>query len=235
MKCSEVKNFFQPLLDNEIELAGKDEIKTHLDVCDLCRADFESLQTTQNLLKKQPQILPTMSFDNRVLQAFESRKNAKQETKKSWFAGLFAIPKPALAFALGLFALALGLTFLLGRLSVASSPQIVIQPPVNIESKQDEVKQQSVNPVKEEVARATPEIRTVTKIVQVPVVKEKIVERIVYLNKQNQNRGIENKNIKNPPTIAKNDNIASQFNLKNLQPVMNVTYQIIKKGENNED
>lgn len=235
MKCSEVKNFFQPLLDNEIELANKLEIKAHIDVCDLCRVDFETLQTTQKLLKKQPPILPTMSFDNRVLQAFENRKTAQQESKKSWFAGLFAIPKPALAFAVGLFALALGLTFLLGRMSVATTTQIVMQPTPNVENKQDEPLPQTVNPKKEEVAMATPEVRTVTKIVQVPVVKEKIVERIVYVTKPNQNKGIENIKIKNPPTIAQNDNIASQFNLKTLKPVMNVTYQIIKKGENNED
>lgn len=233
MKCSEVKNFFQPLLDNEIELANKLEIEAHLEVCELCRVDFETLQNTQKLLKKQPQILPTMSFDNRVLQAFETRKSEKLEPPKSWFAGLFAIPKPALGFAVTLFTLALGLTFLLGRMSVSSSPQIIAEKTANSESKQDEIKLSTVKPVKEEVI-STPEIKTVIKYVEVPVIKEKIVERIVYLNKPNQKKEIENINIKNPPTIEKNDKIASQFNLKDLQPVANVTYKIIRKGETNE-
>jgi hypothetical protein len=233
MKCFEVKNFFQPLLDNEIKLAEWHEIKTHLDVCNFCRADFEYLKTTQKLLKKQPQILPTISFDNQVLQNFENLQSAKQKSRKSWFTGLILIPKPALAF--GVFALALGLTFLLGRMSVTSLPQIIVkQQSANSELKKDEIKLPIVNSVKDEIT-ASPAIKTVIKYVEVPVVKEKIVERIVYLNKPDQKNRIENINIKNPSTIAKRGNIASQFNLKDLQPVADVTYKIIRKGENNNE
>ncbi|MEJ7862964.1 MAG: hypothetical protein WKF90_15145 [Pyrinomonadaceae bacterium] len=233
MKCSEVKNFFQPLLDNEIDLPEKHEIKTHLDICDFCRADFEYLKTTQKLLKKQPQILPKVSFDNQVLQDFENLQSAKQKSRKGGFTGLFSIPKPALAF--GVLTVALGLTFLLGRMSVTSSPQIIVkQQSANPELKKDEIKPPIVNSVKDKTA-ASPAIKTVIKYVEVPVVKEKIVERTVYLNKPNQKNRIENINIKNQSMIAKSGNITSQFNLKDLQPVANVTYKIIRKGENNDE
>ncbi|HRH45808.1 MAG TPA: hypothetical protein PKY82_29470, partial [Pyrinomonadaceae bacterium] len=115
----------------------------------------------------------------------------------------------------------------------SSPPQIIAGQPANSETKQDEIKLPTVNSVKEEIA-TTPEIKTTIKYVEVPIIKEKIVERIVYLNKPNQKKEIENINIKNPPTNAQNDNLASQFNLKDLQPVANVTYKIIRKGETNE-
>jgi hypothetical protein len=38
----------------------------------------------------------------------------------------------------------------------------------------------------------------------------------------------------NTPIEVKDEDIAKQFNLKDLQPVANVSYKIIRKGEDNE-
>lgn len=236
MKCFEIEKHIDLLLDEELDSLQKQELKAHLSVCDDCRAELNLRQKTQSLLKIQPSILPASDFDKRMMQVFEAKLKAKPEKEKSWFAAFFSIPKPAFAFGLILFAFGLGLAFLFGRFSVSSPPQIVATSPVNTNSepKKDEPKMPELNPKQEDLASDS-KTRTIIKYVQVFVVKEKIVERIVYVNKPNQKKGIENIDIKNPPTIAKTDNIASQFNLKDLQPVANVTYKIIRKGENNEN
>lgn len=238
MKCFEIEKHINLLLDEEINSLQKQELKAHLSLCKDCRAELELRQKTQSLLKIQPSVLPASDFDKRMMQAFEAKLKVKPQKDKSWFAAFFSIPKPAFAFAFILFAFGLALAFLFGRLSVSPTTQVVMTPPMpintSIEPKKDEPKTPEISPAKEETVSDF-KTRTVIKYVEVPVVKEKIVERIVYVNKPNQKKGIENINIKNPPTIAQNDNIASQFNLKDLKPMMNVTYQIIKKGENNED
>ena len=139
MKCIEIEKNIDLLLDDEANLLQKQEIKAHLEICNSCQTKFEVLQKTKGLLQQQPVILPSNSFDNRMLQAFENKLNSKPTPKESWFARLFSIPKPAFALMLALFAVGLGLAFLVGRLSVSSPSQLANSEP-KIENKQPENK-----------------------------------------------------------------------------------------------
>jgi hypothetical protein len=80
---------------------------------------------------------------------------------------------------------------------------------------------------------------TITKIVEVPVVREKIITRVVYLDRNKQN-GIQAKRInpKLPGNIALNNSIAengylTQINLEGFQPASEITTTVIK-GEGND-
>lgn len=230
MKCFESEKNIDLLLDDEAGEVEKQELKAHLMICEDCRSELQLRQQSQHLLKNQPPILPTSDFDKRMLAAFEDTLKAKKETQTSWFLSFFSISKPAFALAAVLVLFGLASAFLLGRMSVASPPQLNVS---NLEKTPEKVVV-TVKPtpeIKEVVVTKTQE-KIVTKYVNVPVVKEKVVEKIVYVNKPNQIKETKKQTLSIP---SKETYLAGKFNLKDLQPVANVTFQIIKKGENNED
>ena len=226
MKCFESEKNIDLLLDDEASELVKHELKAHLMICEDCRNELQLRQQSQHLLRNQPPILPTSDFDKRMLAAFEKKLQPKNE--KSWWAAFFLIPKPA--FALAIAFLGLALAFLLGRMSVASPPQLNV---ASVEKTPEKIVV-TVTPTPEirEVIVTKTQEKVVTKYINVPVVKEKVVEKIVYVNKPSKVKTLKKDNL---PIQSREEYLASRFNLKDLQPVANVTYQIIKKGENNED
>lgn len=232
MKCIEIEKNIDLLLDDEANLLQKQEIKTHLEICDSCQTKFEALQKTKALLKEQPAILPSNSFDNRMLQAFENKLNAKPTPKENWFAKFFAIPKPAFALMLALFAIGVGLAFLFGRMSVSSPQPIISNVAKNTEKEaKPNEKMVEISPP-EKIVNQT---KFITKYVEIPVVKEKVIEKIVYVNEPINIKPKTNKeDLVNETNKKERENIVNQVSLKDLQPVANVTYKIIRRGENNE-
>lgn len=226
MKCFETEKNIDLLLDDEANDLQKQELKAHLAICESCQAEVQIRQQTQILLKNQPPILPVEEFDKRMLAAFENKLQPKNE--KSWWSAFFLISKPAFALAVAVFGLALA--FLLGRMSVASPPNLNA---ANVEKTPEKIVI-TVTPTPEirEVVVTKTEEKIVTKYVNVPVVKEKVVEKLVYVEKPSKTKEPTNKTL---PTQNKENYLAEKFNLKDLQPVANVTFQIIKKGENNEE
>jgi hypothetical protein len=230
MKCFETEKNIDLLLDDEADELQKQELKAHLAICESCQNELQIRQQAQVLLKNQPPILPTTAFDKRMLEAFENTLQAKRKPQKSWFASLFTIPKPLLVSAVALFTLGIGFAFLVGRMSVASPPQLIVSDVQNT-SQPTETMVKPTPEIREVVVTKTEE-KVVTKYVNVPVVKEKNVERIVYVEKPTGTKKTTNRTL---PVQSKEEFLASRFNLKDLQPIANVTYQIIKKGENNEE
>jgi hypothetical protein len=75
----------------------------------------------------------------------------------------------------------------------------------------------------------------------VPVVKEKIVTRVVYINKRpSKENSIKDSSTKSKPeNFALNSSVSenkysTQVNLKEFQPVAEMKIKITKKDENNE-
>ncbi len=226
MKCPEIN--IHSLLDNEIDLHKKQEIETHLAVCNSCSCEFQAQVATRKLLKQQPAILPGNTFDNSVLQAFENRQVKSDTVKISWSASLFVIPKRILAFGVVMFLVTAGLAFQIGRLSVSSPPHINL---AKTTDKTPRTKPTAPTKVeKRKIIPNKPKIKTITKYIKVPVIKEKIVYINNPVQKSKKTNEIEKQN--KQPIAAKN--VAAQFNLKDLQPVTKVTYRIIRKGGNNE-
>jgi len=228
MKCPETN--IQLLLDNEIDLSKKQKIEAHLAVCNSCLTEFRSQAVTKKLLKQQPAILPSNAFDNSVLQAFEDYQTAEKKHNAGWFTALFAIPKPILVVGVMTFLLAAGFAFQIGRLSVSSPPHIDLAKTTNetIKTKQttpDKTKKQDA--ISEE-----PEIRTVTKYVKVPIVREKVVEKIIFINKPVQKTKRTKKIKKQTKQPIPVKNIAAQFNLRDMRSPEFLKYEIIKQGAN---
>lgn len=233
MKCIEIENFIDLILDGEANQLQNNDLKAHLAICSECRTEFEARRQTQSLLQIQPKILPTNDFDNQMLKAFENKLKTKPSAKTNWFVNLFAFPKLKFAATAALFMAGIALAFLFGRLSVSSSPQIVVSQGENMTQPKEKVIATPTQ--KDEVAITKPEIKTVIKYVNVPVVQEKIVEKSVCRETPKQEFSQTNKEVLAKSANEKSpEEIAKQFNLKDLQPVANVTYTIIRKGENNE-
>jgi hypothetical protein len=178
-------------------------------------------------------------LDGRVMQAFARYHEIKQ--RKKWRSAIFGqiiIPKPAFALALLLFAVFTGLAFQLGKMTTAKTlsevsvakaanqlPQI---PEPNISSKSIE---ESINNTSE---------TSVIKYTKVPVVKEKIVTRVIYINKTQREtppKPLSTKLTENNFSLnsSVNENkYSTQVNLKEFQPVAEMKVKVTKKDENNE-
>lgn len=238
MQCVEVEKLVNWLVDDELESSVKRSVKDHLGECHSCRRVFESMQAVRGTLKNYlPPIAPPSRLDALVMEAFYSKqKQPASSTPQSWLQTIFgrlAIPKPAaLTFATVVFAALFGFAFQLGRISAtdiqmtmpADSSAMLQTPPFD-----------KISPV---AAAETPAV----KIVEVPVVREKIVTRFVYLNKRRGERSEVKTARSNPPPPNEslmNDSIAengylTQTNLKGFQPVSNIKTSIIKGGTTNE-
>lgn len=233
MKCFEIENLIDLLLDGEAGELQKQELKAHLAVCESCQAKFQLRQQTKNLLKTQPEILPSAAFDRQMLRAFENDFKLTKKKEDNWLMTIFAIPKPIMIGAFAAFIFGLGIMFFLGRLSVSSPPQSNSLA-VEKTPQQDEFMTKPTPEIKEVTVTKTEE-KIVTKYIKIPVIKEKVVTKNVYLNQPLKTPMKEEKEIMAESDKQKEQKeIVKQFNLKDLQPVANVTYKIIRKVENNE-
>ena len=223
MKCVEVEKQIDLMIDNELNLLQRNEIEQHCSQCNSCQKSYQFLQKTKVVLKNQPTLLPTVFLDSQILQAFENHH--RQPPKMSFWKQLL-IPKPAFALILTLFAIAIGLAFLLGRASVSKiEPESVKNLPIQIEQKQ----------IQQTAETNQPKVLTVTKYVKVPVFKEKEVIKIVQIEKpipkiQNQpivkSGGFDNSN--------KSNALITKINLEDFQPISEMKTRIVRKGEINE-
>lgn len=222
--CSENEKIHK-FIDRELSETESLKIEKHLSVCSECQNAFDFIHQTRTFLIAQPPILPSGNFDKEMLRLIET-KAAKNQEKKG-FLSIFSSFPLKLGFAALVAIIALGITFQLGRMSVSPLPQNVLSQDLPAEKKTD-----SPTSVKETLVSQPPEkivtqVKTVTKYVQIPVVKKIKEEKIVYVN-NSKKANLET------PILPKQENTAKNFNLKDLQPVSEVSYRIIRKGENNE-
>ena len=233
MKCTEFEKSIQMLIDEEIESPQRRLLEEHLTDCRLCGQEFANLQQVGKMLKRQPAILPHDSFDNRILQIIKSHQMFQPQVKTNRFFSLLVFYKPI--FAGGLFAVGIGFAFLLGRVSVSSTSQ-----PIGEITVKSEFKTAEKTVVTEPVEKIVTRTKFVTKYIENPVIKERVIEKKIFINNRLRLELKKPENIGKPEIVAgqanklKQAGIAKQFNLKDLQPSAKVSYQIIRKGENNE-
>lgn len=214
MNCVEVKEHLETFLDEQTDRDLSREIARHLNDCEPCRAEFAELDFVSSLLKKELPVSPAKQLDVRVMAAFRQHHKQKSAWNLSAFFASFFAPKPI--GALLTLCLLTVLAFLIGRITAPQREIIVSSPPQIIEK---EVPREVVKYVE----------KPTTQIIEIPT--KKIVTRTIY-------RTLERKNgtyfANNLPKNISDSAVSTQFDLKDFQPLGEITPRIMKKGETNE-
>lgn len=240
MKCDEIEKQIDSYIDDELNELFGDKVEQHLKACRACEKTFVNLRTVRRIIRKDISVPAASRLDGRVLKTF-SRHHENQQ-KKKWRAVVFgqiSIPKPAFALALLTFAAFTGLAFQLGKISATDvrleMPTIAAVNPLTPISESN-----SAAKTVEESENKTSDAQVI-KFIAVPVVKEKIVTRVIYINqqpvKENNLKADSAKSQPNnfPLNSSVNENrYLTQVNLKEFQPVAEMKVKITKKDENYE-
>lgn len=231
MKCAEVKPLLDLLIDNETDSFQEAEIKNHLQNCRSCQNALKNLQVISRTLKKPLPVSASANLDERVLRSFrihQANKNlpVTTETKNGFFGRIF-IPVPVLALSFALFALGIGAAYQFGKTS-AAKPDSANE---KISAPLPEKSIETPNPTQQTLIKYV-EV-PVTKIVKIPVVREKQVTKIIYREKSGKTSPAPNL-LKENEISADNDNdnqVLTQINLSGFQPVSELIIKVTKKGE----
>ncbi len=239
MKCVEIKKQIDSFIDNELNPSLRNEVEFHLKGCPFCEETLQELQTVGAILKKDISVPAFSRLDGRVLKAF-SRHHAEKSKPKWWtvFYGQFIIPKPIVALALLTFAVFTGLAFQLGKTTAIDiRSELPVAETVNLPAQTSEL---NLSSKFDEESKAKTSDAPIIKFIEVPIVKEKIVTRVVYVTKPRKNIAIESRSAESKPNnFALNSSVnenrySTQVNLMEFKPVAEMKTQIIKKDENYE-
>jgi hypothetical protein len=238
MKCTDFEKTFDLIIDGEADDLQKTRFEIHIANCASCRLDFEHRQTVRKLLKNQTEVLPSSAFDERMMREFAAYQQTKQKIQSNWLTTFVQFLSPSLRFAAwcGILIFGLGIAFLLGRMSVSQPTQTALSGSQNQTNIETPALKEVVKLVELEPKIAT-KTEYKTRYVEVPIIKKKIVTKVVARGELQAPTNARKKEDFSEANIKNFDNqkeIAEQFNLVNLQPVSNISYKIIKKGDTNE-
>lgn len=225
MKCTDFKEQAEMILDDEISPAIKRRFNIHLQECELCRLNFEDLHAVRKALKINLPAAPSRKFDERMMKAFSERQKQTSKDKYSDWRGTFVplfTPQTVWAFSAAVFVLGVFAAFQIGKMAATD---------IHVNSAPIDAVSLPLPEIKEENPPAAP----ITKIVEVPVIKERVVTRVVYVEHEKQNRF--RAKVINPKlpgnagalnnSIAKNGYL-TETNLKGFQPASETTATVIK-------
>lgn len=222
MNCVESKNNIEALIDGELGGALKDAVENHLRICRACEETKDEMILLSGFLQTSEIKLPSAALENRLMQSFRQRQKA--EKVSSWrqiIFGAVAIPKPVFAALLLAAVTASWLAFEVGKINSS----IVSMTAPTIDSQ----------------VQMPPETEIKTVVVEVPVVREKIVTRTIFVREKP-----ENQSGKAQPAAASKSNILpssssvadngyfTDVNLKGFQPSAEIGAKIIKEVKEDE-
>ncbi len=246
MNCEKVNQLMNDFHDGATAAAVKIGMEKHIAGCLSCRDDYDWLRALSDLLQKDVAPVPSAAHDRTLMQAFQAKHAPPAKKSPAWWSGIFAgslsIPKPAFAAALIAVAVAITTANLIGRNSAMSPGNDMVSPaPAASSSPQ-------ISP---------PEIIERTQIVEVPIIKERVVTKIVYVERENREaQATSSKSaklnstqtaalIKKPdneensarPNVELSGSVAengyfTRTNLSDFAPVAEAKIRIIRKGEN---
>ncbi|MBE0415610.1 MAG: zf-HC2 domain-containing protein [Dehalococcoidia bacterium] len=61
-ECQRLKGMLSPYIDGQLSPSERERIEGHIEQCDACRRELESLRATANLLHRVPMVSPPRSF-----------------------------------------------------------------------------------------------------------------------------------------------------------------------------
>lgn len=248
MNCEKVRPLLGRFYDCNLDWHSEVGVESHLGNCRSCSVEFERLQKLSGVLQNSFIPAPTASLDEMIMRDIRRESDFRQSPKAAWWKGIFigsvSVPKPAFAVAIILIAVGLALSNFLGRNAAASFSAAA----------PDALTTSSPLPLK-------PNETDKTKIAEVPVVRERIVKQIIYVERHNPNgqkqsdryavserykfgskkrsRKITPPFKQNVPDSRVNDSIAengyfTRTNLSVFQPVREMKTRIIKETQDNE-
>ena len=231
MKCAEVKQQLDFLIDAEIKSPQKEEIRRHLQDCADCLERFENLQIVGQLLKEYLPVSAPVNLDKKVLEAFynhhKSKKPLPAVSEKVGFLRRILVPVPVFAAVFAAFAFAFIAAYQFGKMS-ANANLTAGKSSLAAANKISEPSQNT--PVSIVKYVEVP----VAKIVQVPVFRERVITRFVEKNK-NVRKPTAPRDSKPSETVTaanKKNQYLIQFSLEGFQPVSELKPKIIKKERN---
>ena len=167
MNCVEVGALLEALYDGALDSEELKRVEDHLSACPSCGAELARLQIVSDLLQRSRIPAPSSDLDVRLMSAFVHNQQKFARKRFRWshaFIGSVNIPKPALAMAAVIIALALAAAVKIGRMT--STPIIVETAlPAGASTKPQE---------------AVPGTAETIRIVEVPVVRERV--KTIYVD-----------------------------------------------------
>lgn len=224
MNCIETKNNIEALLDGELDDDLKDTVEHHLWICPACCELKEQMRSVSNFMQMSRIIPPSAELDKRIMKSFQNHHASNSSWRRIIF-GAFVVPKPIFAALLILATAGFWLAFQIGKIN--STTVSITSPSI----------------ISNEIPIQTPaETRVQTVVVEVPVIKEKIVTRTIYVR--------DSKNIKNEKGKSSADSRQNNLplysssvtdngyftdvSLKGFQPSAEISAKIIKGVKENE-
>jgi len=218
MNCTETQKNIEALLDGELSEHEKEAAEHHLWLCPPCLELREQAASLSKLLQTAAVAAPPAELERRLIKSFQQHHAPVKPAWQRVFFGGLIVPKPIFATLLIVAAAALWLAFQIGKISSSTvsinAPEIVVN----------------------QVPPPETKIQTVT--IEVPVIREKIVTRTIYVSKRKNNQtGTENN--KSPgisrqnnlplysSTVAEN-NYLTDVSLKGFEPSAEIGWKIIK-------
>ncbi len=220
MNCIDIEKNIGAMLDFELGDAQREQIERHLRICSDCRETREWMVSLSSLLQVNRIDSPSTRMDERVAETF--RENYTPTQRPFWqhvVLGSFVIPKPAFATLLILAVAAQWFAFQIGKTNATS-----ISVPAAIDAF-------STSPVQ---IAAVSETKTV--VVEVPVIRERIVTRTRYVvasgtnqkSREKRDAGSESNTSSSYSSIAYNGYVAN-VNLQGFQPTAEIGVRIIRR------
>jgi hypothetical protein len=217
MKCIENKKNIEALLDNELDDALRDAVEDHFQVCPVCRESKEQASSLSTLLQMSQIPLPSTALDRRIMKSFR-RQHESVPVWRRFILGTFAVPKPAFAALLILAMAGFWTAFQVGKIYSTS---------ISISEQLGETTKAPI-PMPEQT-----EVQTV--VVEVPIIKEKIVTRTIYLRQPKINKNEKSKFLDVLPqtdlplsSVVANNGYFTDVSLKGFQPSAEINAKIIK-------
>lgn len=225
MNCIETKDNIEALVDGELVGELKESVERHLLVCRDCGELKEEMILLSSVLQTSEVAPPSAKLDERVMNSF--RENQSRVVSASWrrvFFGSFAVPKPIFAALLVFAAAAAWLAFQVGKFNSAA---ISVPPPLVV-----------TNEIPVQIPAESP---AQTVFVEVPVIKEKIVTRTVYVRVQKNNKpekakspaAFEQNFLPSSSSVADNG-FFTDVSLQGFVPTDRINAKIIKEEKKDE-
>ena len=225
MNCEEVNLVIEEFHDGLLESDLQTQIEKHLANCLSCQLTVAQFEAVKKLLKKTSIPAPSPNLSQGLMEAFQAQHQQSAKSLVWWqkiFAGSVSIPKPILAGALFLMAFSIIGANLIGRNSSISNNSL------------PEAAKSSTSNLSSESSEQTKIVEVpVIKYIEVPIVKNNVVERVIYVNKpltrksNRQRNSVSTKNISNNSLTQSNN--FTQTSLKGFQPLSEIKTKIIKE------
>ena len=224
MNCAEAKENIDGLMDGELCNPLDGEVEDHLRMCRLCHEIKEERVLLSAVLRASEIVPPSSLLDDRVLNAF--REHHEKKHLRLWYGaifGTFSIPKPVFAAILVLAVAAPWLAFQIGKINTST---ILVPQPVFAVDRADPF-------------LGPPRSETKTVIVEVPVIKEKVVTRTIYVQGSSKKRRVDSETGSSSNLLPSYNSVArrgyyTDLDLKGFQPPAKIGVQIIKEVKPNE-